>query len=259
MAKKNQKKQISQKTKIAVIAFGILFIVMLAILAFLLFDKTNKNNFPPSQKPEVHVNIETAEVADLLVIENVEDELLSSLEMGTVQEHLTMVEAEGFNSMELAGLYYMEEEEKLAHDLYVALGELWNIKSFENISKAEATHTNSTVAVLEAYNYPSKQSSELGVFNNIELQALYDTLLTDGSVSSLDALMVGAMVEEVDIIDLDKYIGQTKNTDLITLYTNLKRGSENHLRAFVKNYQRSGNVYYPQFLNLEYYNAVIAQ
>jgi hypothetical protein len=42
------------------------------------------------------------------------------------------------------------------------------------------------------------------VFNNAELQTLYNTLLEAGKPSLIDALKVGALVEETDILDLAK-------------------------------------------------------
>lgn len=53
-----------------------------------------------------------------------------------------------------------------------------------------------------------------------------------------DALRVDALVEEVDIIDLEKYIAQTDNEDLILVYQNLLKGSQNHLRAFSSTLER---------------------
>lgn len=47
-----------------------------------------------------------------------------------------------------------------------------------------------------------------------------------------------ALVEEVDIIDLEKYIAQTDNEDLILVYQNLLKGSQNHLRAFSSTLER---------------------
>ena len=39
-------------------------------------------------------------------------------------------------------LLFMLEEEKLARDTYIFLGDLWSINQFTNIQKSEQTHMN---------------------------------------------------------------------------------------------------------------------
>lgn len=258
MAKKKALKKDYSKIIISIIV--VLAIVFTGVF-YLTVNKAedeNKVNLSNSNQ-NINTIIDDSSSEEFISIEIIDEEEISTLEVDKIREHLSDVTEGSLSDAELAGLYYMEEEEKLAHDIYVALGEMWNIKSFQNISKAEASHASSTAAVLEAYGYPSIQSSELGLFENQELQNLYNALLDDGSVSSQEAILVGIMVEEVDIVDLDKFLAETDNADIITLYNNLKRGSENHLRAFVKNYERSGDSYFPQFLDESYYNSVIAR
>jgi len=87
------------------------------------------------------------------------------------------------------------------------------------------------------------------VFANPALQALYDQLMEDGSQSLADALRVGALVEEVDIIDLETYIAQTDNEDVLLVYQNLLKGSYNHLRAFTSTLEKqTGEIYQLQLL-----------
>ena len=43
-----------------------------------------------------------------------------------------------------------------------------------------------------------------GVFVNTELQALYTQLVAQGRLSELDAVKVGAAIEEIDILDLQE-------------------------------------------------------
>ena len=89
-----------------------------------------------------------------------------------------------------------------------------------------------------------------GVFRDSDLQDLYDQLLADGSRSLEDAFLVGALVEEVDIKDLEVRMGQTDETQILNVYTNLIAGSRNHLRSFVSQYEsRTGQTYQSQFLD----------
>lgn len=159
---------------------------------------------------------------------------------------------------ERAGLIFMREEEKLAYDVYAFLYEKWGKKTFSNIASSELTHTNSVKTLLNYYQIEDPaQESELGLFSNETLQTLYTQLTEKGSQSLIEALKVGALIEEIDIIDLEKYIEETQNENIRLVYENLMRGSRNHLRAYVRNLEKEGVSYSPEQLSTEAYNKII--
>ncbi|WP_457741955.1 DUF2202 domain-containing protein [Thermococcus sp.] len=159
---------------------------------------------------------------------------------------------------EIDGLLYMVEEEKLAHDVYVTLYQKWGLQIFNNIAQSETTHVNAVRMLLEKYNLTDPTANEpVGVFTNPDIQALYNQLVEMGSKSVIDALKVGALIEETDIIDLQERIDQTDKLDIIATYENLMMGSRNHLRAFVKTLANYGVTYEPQLLSKEEYEAII--
>ena len=82
--------------------------------------------------------------------------------------------------------------------------------------------------------------------------------MSRGSASIKDALQVGAAIEEIDILDLEERMAQTDREDILLVYANLKRGSENHLRAFANNLQRQGYEYNPEYLSREEYDRVFS-
>ena len=43
------------------------------------------------------------------------------------------------------------------------------------------------------------------------------------------------------------------------VYSNLKRGSENHLRAFANNLERQGIEYSPEYLSQQEYDGIISR
>jgi len=157
---------------------------------------------------------------------------------------------------EKEGLLYMAEEEKLAGDVYQALNAKWNLRVFDNIGKAERTHEAAVKTLLTRYSLPDPTKGA-GVFSNKTLQALYDDLVNRGSASPKDALQVGAAIEEIDILDLEVRMAQTDRQDILLVYANLEKGSENHLRAFVNNLQRQGVEYSPAYLSLKEYDGII--
>lgn len=128
-------------------------------------------------------------------------------------------------------LTFMYEEEKMARDLYIALGDKWNLRPFLNIQNAEQRHMNSVKNLLDKYKMSVSTPKEKGKFNNPEIQKLYDKLLKKGLKSQTDALEVGKLVEVTDIKDLEEKI-KTASPDVKFVFSNLLRGSNNHLRAF---------------------------
>ncbi len=160
---------------------------------------------------------------------------------------------------EIAGLMFMREEEKLAHDVYLTLYELWGMSAFQNIAASEQMHTESVLGLLNNYGLADPAANNgRGEFTNQDLQALYDQLIATGSLSLADALNVAAVIEEIDILDLDERIASTTHDAIYQVYQNLRAGSENHLRAFVGTIERqTGVIYQPQYLDQTSYDAIM--
>ncbi|MEJ2423736.1 MAG: DUF2202 domain-containing protein, partial [Candidatus Thiodiazotropha sp.] len=141
-------------------------------------------------------------------------------------------------------------------DVYDRLYEIWGLFAFDNISNAEQNHMDAVLAQLNKYGLedPVQQS---GVFSDRELQSLYDNLLNRGAVSQIEALQVGALIEEVDMQDIKRMRESTTHDDLISLYDRLACGSRNHLRAFVSQIESRGMVYQAQALSQEEVDAIV--
>ena len=160
---------------------------------------------------------------------------------------------------ETDGLIFMREEEKLARDVYNALYSKWGIRVFNNIAQSEQRHTDAIKSLIEKYELDDPVENDTpGEFVNEDLQNLYDTLVIRGFSTLVDALMVGALIEEVDIIDIQKEIDEhVDNEDIAIVYDNLINGSYNHLRAFVRNLSRQGIEYEPLLLTVEAYDSIV--
>lgn len=156
------------------------------------------------------------------------------------------------STMEEAGLIHMREEEKLARDVYQTLYEEWGLAIFINIAQAEQLHMTAIKSLLDKYNVPDPIIDlTAGVFPSEDMQKLYDELVEKGKVSSVEALYVGATIEDLDIKDLYDYLIETDNSDIKTVYQNLVKGSRNHLRAFVYQLSINGVTYKAQYLTDE--------
>lgn len=163
------------------------------------------------------------------------------------------------SEQEQAGMILMREEEKLAHDVYTKLYDLHSQKIFNNISDSEQTHTDAMLELLNRYEItdPVADNGE-GVFSDIDLQMIYDNLVALGTPSLLDALYVGAQVEELDIRDIELLKDEVvENDDITMVYDNLLKGSRNHLRSFHKQITTNGGNYEPIYITQDQYNSIV--
>jgi hypothetical protein len=133
---------------------------------------------------------------------------------------------------EIGWLTYMREEEKLARDVYQYFYDEYGLRIFKNISASEQKHMDAIKTLLDKYEIADPALETVGAFANSDLQGLYDKLIVNGSVSLVEALNVGILIENTDISDLEEAIAATTHVDLQTVYSNLLRGSQNHLDAF---------------------------
>lgn len=158
-------------------------------------------------------------------------------------------------------ILYMREEEKLARDVYNLLYDKWGVNPFGNIRESEQTHMDRMKTLITTYQLEdpvTKNNDKPGVFTNILLQEYYNELSASGSISLIDALKVGAKIEELDIADLEERIKQTGRQDIVSSYNFLKMASENHLRAFVRRLKMQGVVYEPVILSKTEFEKIIS-
>lgn len=165
----------------------------------------------------------------------------------------------GLSADEIAGLQYMVEEEKLAHDVYTALGAQWGTPVFTMIARSEAAHQQAVRQVLNQFAIADPSAANPpGLFTDATLQALYDEMVAEGSVSLEAALRVGALIEEVDILDLQASLATSRHEEISNLYQRLLSGSGNHLRAYAKQIERvTGEPYTPRYLDPAEYAAIL--
>jgi hypothetical protein len=156
---------------------------------------------------------------------------------------------EDLSTEEEDGLMLMREEEKLARDVYLTLHGKWGLAIFGNIALAEQRHMTAVKSLLVKYGLTDPVAGfEGGLFPTTEMQDLYDSKVAEGSESLVDALYVGATIEDLDIFDLYELLSETDNLDIQIVYQNLAKGSRNHLRAFVSQLDSYDVIYEAQYL-----------
>ena len=166
-----------------------------------------------------------------------------------------------FTEAEKESVLLMLEEEKLARDVYLAFGDKWGNKVLLNNEDAKEIQLEDVKQISNEnkLNIPATVEKDIkGKFENPDLQKLYDEMVKVGSKSLIEALKIGAKIEELDIKDLSEAIANTNKSNLIRLYTQLHMASENHLRAFVRNLDEQGHVYSPVILTKARFDSIIA-
>lgn len=165
----------------------------------------------------------------------------------------------GLDAIEIAGLKFMREEEKLAHDVYTALFNTWGARIFANIAESETEHTEAVRRQIELYGVEDPaEGNPAGVFEDPCLQALYNKLIEMGSVSLIDSLKVGALIEETDIQDIRDKMAETDEASILQVYQNLLCGSCEHLQAFNRQLVANGVSYQSQVITQEEWDAIAA-
>lgn len=144
-------------------------------------------------------------------------------------------------------LLRLREEEKLARDVYTSLAKTSKLTVFRNISRAESQHMQAVERLIGGAN-GNALNDVPGSFTYPDYQQLYQSLVASGARSPLDAVMVGAKIEEMDIADLKRLLTQTNNPQVRQVLEQLMRGSQNHLRAFASQIAKRGGGYNAEFL-----------
>ena len=160
---------------------------------------------------------------------------------------------------EVEAIHYLREVEKLARDVLLAFDEQWQAGEFGRVAESENTHTEAIKALIDRYNLwdPSSVTWD-GYYNNEELLALYRQFKRQGERSLVDAIRVGATVQEISILDLREYRAETDDEDLQMVYENLLRASRNHLRVFTTLLQQQGETYENKYLSQDLFDEIVS-
>ena len=165
---------------------------------------------------------------------------------------------EQLSDAEKDALSFMREEEKLARDVYLFLYDIWGTKIFSNIASSEQTHTDAVLRLILKYGLADPAAGKAaGEFSDPTLQGIHDMLIAQGSASQIDALIVGATIEDLDIYDILRLMADIDNQDINIVFENLRKGSRNHLRAFSDRLTDQNIVYTPVYISQEDYDTII--
>jgi len=162
------------------------------------------------------------------------------------------------SSQAASELIRMREEEKLAHDVYLAMHEQWGAQVF-GIRNAELKHMGAMKKMLDRFGMEDPIVDQTpGVFTSPVYSELYTELIEAGSGSLMDALKVGAKIEELDLSDLRTAGVGVGDPVLVQVYGNLQRATRNHLRAFAAQIEANGGSYEAEHLTQAEFDTIAA-
>ncbi|MEZ5041056.1 MAG: DUF2202 domain-containing protein [Saprospiraceae bacterium] len=174
------------------------------------------------------------------------------------QETVDETTAQSLTAFEQEDLLFLVEEEKLARDVYLYSYDRYGFYVFDHISSSEQRHMDRVAFLLNQYGIDNPTIGQAqGVFTNPTLQQLYNDLTAQSSISLLDALKVGATIEDLDISDIDRMASRTNKVDILQVQENLTCGSRNHMRAFSSKISENGGEYIPQFISTAVYESIL--
>jgi hypothetical protein len=154
-------------------------------------------------------------------------------------------------------------------------------RSFGRIDDSEQKHMDAVLVLLNKYGIEDPSTNDNpGAFTGEKygeyFTDMYNELIGRGSANLLEAMYVGAFIEERDMIDIRQCnqaildanpdvtecgLDTTEKTDIQRTMTNLLEGSKNHLRAYVQQIERRigyGN-YEAQLLTQEEVDAILGR
>jgi hypothetical protein len=145
---------------------------------------------------------------------------------------LTGVASGTLTATQKTKLAAMAEEEKLAHDLYVAFGDKYGTP-FSRITNTETRHLTEVRIVLKRYAITDPTAGQAaGTFATTSTQQLYNKLLAQGTASVDGANSAARAVESTDLTDLKAAATGVTAPDVTQVYKNLLAASQRHLVAF---------------------------
>ena len=146
---------------------------------------------------------------------------------------LTNVASGTLTATQKTKLAAMAEEEKLAHDLYVAFADKYGTTVFTRIPNTETRHLAEVRILLKRYAVADPTAGRAaGTFSTASAQQQYNNLLAQGTANVDAAYAVARTVETTDITDPKATSAGVTAPDVLQVYKNLLAGSQRHLVAF---------------------------
>jgi hypothetical protein len=163
---------------------------------------------------------------------------------------------------ETKALINLHDNQKLSLFVYDSLFAIWGINPFGNIRSAESQHVDFLVDVAENYDVVLDKNGSTDNkpgFTTPQAETIYHESISKGSLSVIDALKRGALLEEMSLLALHEAKAVTIKSDLLHTFDILAMGSKNNLHAFNKRLKMYGITYEPGLLDQKDFKNIISE
>jgi len=166
------------------------------------------------------------------------------------------------STAETNALIVVHENQKLSLFVYDSLYAIWGINPFGNIRSAESLHVSFLNDVADNYALEletNEPGNSAATFTTPQAETIYQESISKGSLSVVDALKMGARLEEMSLQVLHNAKAVTIKSDLLHTFDILAMGSKNNLQAFNRRLKMYGITYEPGFLEQKDFRNIINQ
>ena len=183
----------------------------------------------------------------------------TSVDLVALSTWLATVPNQPLSNAETEALLYAREEEKMARDAFRVFDQQYDPAAFTKIADSEQTHMDAIGMLLDKYGLADPVTNDAtGAFTDPDILALYQDFLDQGDDALTGGLEAGAAIQEMAVRDLGSWLGAVDNRDVTCVFSNLQKGSRNHLRRLVDLLQDRGVTYVPVYLPQATYDAILA-
>ena len=125
------------------------------------------------------------------------------------------------------------------------------------VAGSQQVRMDEVLDLLTEYDIADPASADTGVFSTTALQDRYNVLIAQADISLEMAIISSLTVEDRGINDIETYISNAAQDDILTEYAFMQCTSRNHIRWLYPELLTEGGSYTPQYISQEMYNEII--
>jgi len=147
-----------------------------------------------------------------------------------------------------ASIIYIREGAQLSRDINLLFEAAWQAQVFRDAAERQKQALRATDLLIDRHGLPAA-SAEPGIYQDEQFSRLYGQFAEEGSASLPAALAAAAVLEELNILDLQTRMAQTEKADIRLVYQHLLKIASANLWSFSRAIERFGGAAYePRYL-----------
>jgi len=194
---------------------------------------------------------------DILVVD--ESSGLTSINTSIARTNFFSFPYADLSDLEIDGIRFIREEEKASKDYVLSMDILFDENLLDQLYEVERTHYQAGLFAIEKYGLADPTSGKArGNFTSPNIQAFYDTAISDGQGGTSDAIHAAARLQEASYVTITNQLNRVANNrDLRMVYHALATATRNHIRLTISRLDELGLTYEPRFLSVSDFQDII--